>query len=32
MEAVAQHCYDRTQFHEAAQLYQHAGLRQGLFL
>ena len=22
MEAVAQHCYDRTQFQEAAQLYQ----------
>ena len=28
MEAVAQHCYDRTQFQEAAQLYQHADLSQ----
>ncbi|CBY35545.1 unnamed protein product [Oikopleura dioica] len=28
MKAAAQHCYDKTQFADAAKLFQHAGLRQ----
>jgi hypothetical protein len=25
MKAAAQHCYDKTQFADAAKLFQHAG-------